>query len=185
MQIDKHKFICRLNINVSCLQTFFSHFLLLQNPQKYRTSTAYDKNTTCIIRCLSVDIGNTARLFVAAGDVGGREGAGGGTEQGPARAAWSRTTQDGVRSLAGVQGSWSVGRVVCSLCPGLRQQAAALTLRLCQSGQRYSTQPTKATSASHSITQQSHSDMECVCVWVTIYVGWIKFGKVVGHIFRA
>lgn len=88
------------------------------------------------------------RLFAAA--EGAREEGcgevGGPIEQGRARAARSKTTQGGVRSLAGVQGGGSAG----SPCPGLRQQAAAGTLRLGQSGQRSSAQPTKATSASHS-----------------------------------
>lgn len=55
------------------------------------------------------------------------------------------------QELGSDSGKW-VGDQASSPCPGLRQQAAAGTLRPCQSGHRYSTQPTKTTSASQSRT---------------------------------
>lgn len=81
MQIYKHKFICRLNINVPAYRHSFFTFHFSKKPSKiqYIHILPDDKNITCTTDWFSVElhIGNTVRLFAAAegargeGEVGG------------------------------------------------------------------------------------------------------------------
>lgn len=143
------------------LQTFFFHFSLLQNPQKYSTSTSSlmikIQLATLTDSQWSSTLG-TQRGCLWLSREPERRGAGGGRfELGLARAAWSRTTQGGVRSLAEVQGGWSAGRLAaCAQGWGGSRHSEALP------------EWTEIFSTAHkghfSLPQQSHSDS--VCVWV-------------------
>lgn len=88
----------------------------------------------------------------------------------------TRMKQDhpGWRQELGMGSGKLVGGPAGSPSPGLRQQAAAGTLRPCQSGRS----PQRPLQPPSSITQQSHSDRGCVCMqkWGG-YVCWVEFGE--------
>lgn len=161
MQINKHKLTGGLNINVLAYRHSFLTFRFsktLKNTvrphppfwQKYHSQhlltlcgAPHREHSEFVCGCWGSQRG---------GEVG---------------AIWAvpcqtRVKQDhpGWRQELGMGSGKLVGGPAGSPSPGLRQQAAAGTLRPCQSGRS----PQRPLQPPSSITQQSHSDRGCVCM---------------------
>lgn len=141
-----------LNDNSLCLNTFIYLFLLLQIQCIHFPMI---KNTAWNVLGCSVELHIRNAVCWGRWDQHGEVGA-----IQAARAARSKTTQGGVRSLAGVQGSWLAAH---ARGWGSRRHSEALP------------EWTEIFSSAHkghfSLPQQNHSDRKYMCVCVPVHVG--------------